>query len=134
MRLFPKGEEVKKTPTTICNVVGVFLMNENNEEINMEFALSLVVKNGSEVKVCKMSKSFEAHYRWGYAEFISLKELEDNPDYYLPHGILNIRCNFTIFHSEVVEKGPARKRKREVETCESMKKFMSNLALSDSLR
>jgi speckle-type POZ protein len=82
--------------------IGLFLHSKNFNELKIVFELMAISSSGSNFK--KLTTSMKFHTTtdtWGFNDFLSKKNLKENSDKLLPNGSLKLKCNFSIYASEV---------------------------------
>ena len=99
---------------------GVFLINNNEETLDMEVEYSLVVKKKSQ-HTLEGEWQFRPHKSAGSYQYLSKKEVKQ---FLTKRGSLHIRCKFTILKSNVISD--------KKESCQqSMAKLLTGAKYSD---
>ena len=101
--------------------IGVFLINNNEETLDLKVAFSFVVKKTLH-HTMERTRQFPPHTTVGSFQYISLKNLEQFVS--ITKNCLHIRCKFTILKSNVISS--------KSETCQhSMAKMLTSKKFSD---
>jgi hypothetical protein len=125
----PKGRNDE--PAELKNV-GVYLQNESVEDLQLEFTLSLLNQVGKKVEDSTAKRLIPTKSGWGFRDFITRNLLASDSKTFLPDGHLNICCEFTIIHSDLVSS--ISKSSPETSTDiwrQSMEKLLTDPTLSD---
>ena len=87
--------------------ISVFLHNDNAEGLKIKFVFHIICRN--KLKRCSITATdiFPGMYdksalasNWGFREFLSMKKLTENSDFFLPEGCLTIKCDIQLFLSQ----------------------------------
>ena len=89
--------------------ISVFLHNDNTEGLKIKFDFHIICRH--KLKRCskKTTKFFPGQYdktsltsNWGFGWFLSVKNITENSDFFLPEDCLTIKCDITIFYDQEI--------------------------------
>ena len=83
--------------------IGFYLLSLNSGELNIAYDLMAIDSSGNNIKKLHSTRKFKPKIAsaWGFKEFFSKKNLNENSVKLLPNGALKLKCNFSIYASEV---------------------------------
>jgi len=83
--------------------IGLFLSSLNSDELNIALEFMAIDSSGNSFRKSKsLPKIFKpTDHSWGSKDLISKKNLKENSNKFLSNGALKLKCNFSIYASEV---------------------------------
>jgi hypothetical protein len=131
INIYPRGNA---KDDELEDQIGIFLTNNNKEEIHLKMCFQILNKNGQACKKWDTDRKMKGGSDWGWKNIVSRKKLIEDKAEVMPDGALTIRCDIVVIVSDIASIAydlpqPAKRRAKSLES--DLDKMLASATFSD---